>query len=74
LLVTTMAHAVGMLLVCILVYLCYRYADRLVTKLGPTGTSVVLRLTAFIMLCVGVQIAWNGIHALITSGLPTLAR
>jgi multiple antibiotic resistance protein len=74
LLLTTIAHAVGMLLVCILVYLCYRYADRLATKLGTTGTSVVLRLTAFIMLCIGVQIAWNGIHALITSGFPTLAR
>jgi len=56
------------------VYLCYRYADRLVTKLGPTGTSVVLRLTAFIMLCIGMQIAWNGIHAPITSGFPALAR
>ncbi len=68
LLLTTLAHAVGILLVALGVYFCYRYADRILRKLGPTGTSVVVRLTAFILLCIGVQICWNGIHALVTSG------
>ena len=36
-----------------------------------TGTSVVMRLTAFILLCIGVQICWNGVHALIASGFPS---
>jgi multiple antibiotic resistance protein len=72
LLLTAVAHAVGILLVAIGVYLCYRYADRILRKLGPTGTGVVVRLTAFILLCIGVQICWNGIHALIASGLPGL--
>jgi multiple antibiotic resistance protein len=70
LLLTTLAHAVGILLVAISVFLCYRYADRIVSKLGSTGTSVVVRLSAFILLCIGVQICWNGIHALIVSGFP----
>lgn len=70
LLLTTLAHAVGILLVAISVFLCYRYADRIVSKLGSTGTSVVVRLSAFILLCIGVQICWNGLHALIVSGFP----
>jgi multiple antibiotic resistance protein len=70
LLLTALAHAVGILLVAISVFLCYRYADRIVSRLGSTGTSVVVRLSAFILLCIGVQICWNGIHALIVSGFP----
>src|SRR3984957_7654313 len=70
LLLTTLAHTIGILLVAISVLLCYRYADRIVSKLGSTGTSVVVRLSAFILLCIGVQICWNGIHALIVGGFP----
>jgi multiple antibiotic resistance protein len=68
LLLTALAHALGILLVALGVYLCYRYADRILRKLGSTGTSVVVRLSAFILLCIGVQICWNGIHGLIASG------
>jgi multiple antibiotic resistance protein len=71
LLMTALAHAIGILLVVVGVYFCYAYADRILRKLGPTGTSVVMRLTAFILLCIGVQICWNGIHALIASGFPS---
>lgn len=70
LLMTALAHAVGILLVAVGVYLCYAYADRILRRMGPTGTSVVMRLTAFILLCIGVQIAWNGIHGLILGGFP----
>jgi len=72
LLVTALAHAVGILIVAVSIYLCYRYAERILRKLGPTGTSVVVRLTAFILLCIGVQICWNGVHGLIASGFPSL--
>ncbi|MGA2779213.1 MAG: MarC family protein [Steroidobacteraceae bacterium] len=71
LLVTLIAHTVGISLVALSVYLCYRYADRILHKLGATGTSVVVRLSAFILLCIGVQICWNGIHGLIASGFPS---
>jgi multiple antibiotic resistance protein len=70
LLVTALAHALGILLVALGVYFCYRYADVILNKLGPTGTGVVVRLTAFILLCIGVQIAWNGVHALLASTFP----
>jgi len=67
LLATALAHVIGILIVVIGVYLCYCYADRILQKLGATGTSVVVRLSAFILLCIGVQIGWNGIHALVAN-------
>jgi len=46
------------------VYLCYRFAPRLVSALGRGGTNVVVRLSAFILLCIGIQILWNGVKDL----------
>ncbi|WP_051670846.1 MarC family protein [Bryobacter aggregatus] len=46
----------GLLLVSGVVYLCYRSAPRLVRLIGETGSVVMLRLSAFILLCLGVQI------------------
>lgn len=46
------------------IYLSYRYADRVLTKLGPSGINVLLRLSAFILLCLGVQILLNGYRAI----------
>ena len=60
LLPTILAHFVGVLIICVIIYLCYRYADRLVRRLGKTGTNIMIRLTAFILLAIGAQIVWNG--------------
>lgn len=73
LLVTAIAHTLGVLIVAVSVYLCYRYADRILGKLGSTGTGVVVRLSAFILLCIGVQICWNGLHALLAQNFPVPA-
>ena len=73
LVVTALAHGVGILIVALVVYLCYRYADRILRKLAPVGTGVVVRLSAFILLCIGVQIVWNGLHALLVSTFPNTA-
>jgi len=73
LVVTALAHALGILIVAIAVYLCYRYAESILKKLGSTGTSVVVRLSAFILLCIGVQICWNGLHALLAGAFPGAA-
>ena len=70
LLATSMAHTVGILIVALSVYLCDRYAAQILRKLGAIGTSVVMRLSAFILLCIGVQILWNGVHALVASSFP----
>jgi multiple antibiotic resistance protein len=49
------------------VYLCYAFADRLARVLGVTGMSVLLRLSAFLLVCIGVQIIWNGASSLLNS-------
>ncbi len=72
--ITVLAHALGILLVSVAVYLCYRYGDRMLRKLGPTGVTVLTRLLAFILLCIGVQIAWNGVHGFIVGAFPARVR
>ncbi|MBB5214121.1 MarC family protein [Parapusillimonas granuli] len=49
----------------LVVYLCLRFAAQFLHKLGPNGTAVLMRLSAFILLCLGVQIVWDGVHELI---------
>lgn len=56
-----------------LVYLAFRYAERLLRPLGEAGTVIFLRLTAFILLCLGVQIVWDGVSEL-ALGLMAQAR
>jgi len=56
---------IGIAIVGLAVYLSYRFASRLASALGETGTNVFLRLSAFIILCVGVSILWGGILGLI---------
>jgi multiple antibiotic resistance protein len=64
LIVDSLAHVTGVLIVALAVFVTLRYADRIIRRLGPTGTAVLLRLSAFILLCIGVQIMWNGASAL----------
>jgi multiple antibiotic resistance protein len=61
------ASLLGIMLLGITVWLTYRYASRLIRLLGPTGTSVMLRLSAFILMCIGVQILTNGAASLLRS-------
>lgn len=58
------AAVVSLLAMALTVYLIYRFADAIVTRLGKTGTAVIVRLSAFIMLCIGIQILWGGWSAL----------
>ena len=54
-------------LIAVSIYLCYGFADRLARILGEAATSTIIRLSSFLMLCIGVQIVWNGISALLAS-------
>ena len=62
-----LAALLAMGLVAASIFLCYRFSDWLAQVLGETGTTVVIRLSAFLLLCIGVQIVWNGINALLGS-------
>jgi multiple antibiotic resistance protein len=55
----------GAALTSLVIFLCYNYAHKLVKLMGRLGTMVVLRLSAFILLCIGVQIFWSGLAALL---------
>lgn len=48
-----------------LVYVCYAYAPQITRAISPSTVHGILRVIAFILLCIGVQIAWNGLEALI---------
>lgn len=49
---------------CISVYFCYAYAPRLIKVVSPSSVHGILRVIAFILMCIGVQIAWNGVSTL----------
>jgi multiple antibiotic resistance protein len=66
-LLSILAAAIGSAFVAAIIYLCYAFADRLVLVLGPTGTNVIVKLTSFLLVCIGVQIVWNGVSQLLRS-------
>jgi multiple antibiotic resistance protein len=59
----------GVAITALAVYFCYRYATRLLAMLGPIGTMVIMRLLAFILLCIGIEIMWSGWAALNAAGI-----
>lgn len=65
LVVTPLASFAAVTVLSLLVYACYRYADKLLRYLGQTGSVIFLRLSAFILLCLGVQIMWDGVSGLV---------
>jgi multiple antibiotic resistance protein len=63
----------GSILIAASVYLCYAFSDHLAKALGATAMSVIMRLSSFLLVCIGVQIIWNGLSALLKS-LPMFAH
>ncbi len=57
------------LVVAISVGICYASADRVVTLLGPARARVLNRLSAFLLLCIGVQILLTGLQGALISAL-----
>jgi multiple antibiotic resistance protein len=47
------------------VLVMYRFAEPIGRILGDTAMNVIFRLAAFILVCIGVQIVWNGTSALL---------
>src|SRR5438309_2164113 len=61
------AAIVGPALVALSVFLSYRFAERLAQFLGETVMNVIVRLSSFILLCIGVQIVWECVRTLMNS-------
>ena len=64
---TILTALIALLLIAVSILLCYAFADRLAQILGATGMTVITQLSSFFLVCIGVQIAWNGIKALLES-------
>jgi len=67
-----LAAVVGSLLVAFSIYLCYGFADWLAAAIGQSAMSIILRLSSFLLVCIGVQIMWNGVSALLKT-LPSFS-
>jgi multiple antibiotic resistance protein len=57
----------AVVVISVLVYFCYANAPRITKKIPPSTAHGILRVIAFILLCIGIQIAWNGLSALIAT-------
>jgi multiple antibiotic resistance protein len=62
------AAVAGLLAIAGTVYVSYRFAAAVTSRLGEGGTNVLMRLSAFILLCIGIEITWNGYSALLATG------
>jgi multiple antibiotic resistance protein len=56
---------ISTLLIAIVVYFSYAYADTITARLSPSVTHGILRVISFILLCIGGEIIWSGIQALL---------
>jgi multiple antibiotic resistance protein len=64
------AAIIGSALIAVSIFLCYGFADRLERLIGASGMGVIMRLSSFLLVCIGVQIFWNGLSALLHSMPP----
>lgn len=62
-----LAALIGLALIAVSIFLCYAFASQLARVLGQTGMSVMIKLSSFLLVCIGAQIVWNGIKALLES-------
>ncbi|MGO8835903.1 MAG: MarC family protein [Limisphaerales bacterium] len=64
-LIKFLAAIIGASILALTILLNYRYAEPVCRRIGQTGTIMMLRLSAFIMMCIGVGITWNGVKSLL---------
>jgi len=55
----------GSILISAAIYLSYRFAERIGRTLGDSAMNIMIRLSSFILVCIGVQILWNGVSVLL---------
>jgi len=54
----------GLIAIALSIYLAYRFAENIARLLGETGLEVLVRLSAFILMCIGIEIVWSGYSTL----------
>ena len=48
----------------VVIWACYRYSDRVSKAVGAAGADALARIFAFILICLGVAICWQGFSEL----------
>jgi multiple antibiotic resistance protein len=62
------AHAgivIAVVLLSLAVYFCYAHAPKITARISQQTVHGVQRVIAFVLLCIGVQITWNGVEAML---------
>jgi multiple antibiotic resistance protein len=54
----------------LLVFVFYAYAPFAAEKVPPALAHGVLRIISFLLICIGVQIGWHGVHSLLYPAVP----
>jgi multiple antibiotic resistance protein len=49
------------------IFIAYRFSGNLARFLGASGVEVLVRLSAFILMCIGIEFLWSGYLALTAS-------
>jgi|SRR5271154_4080160 len=63
-----MAHvgiSLAVVVLSVIVYLSYRYAPEITKRISAQTAHGILRIVSFVLVCIGVQITWNGVQALL---------
>jgi multiple antibiotic resistance protein len=64
-LMNTSAIMLAIIIICVLIYIFYFNTRTIINYLGSNGERIVNRITAFLIFCVGLQIAVTGIRSLV---------
>jgi multiple antibiotic resistance protein len=59
------SSVLAILVVAVCVFVCYKYSDWIFKKLGHTGTIIVSKIAAFILLAIGIDIIAHGLKGII---------
>src|ERR1700693_2794417 len=59
--------AIAVVALSVSVYMCYTYAPKITQKVAPQTAQGILRVIAFVLMCIGVQIAVNGLQAMMAA-------
>ena len=58
---------VAVIVISVLCYFCYAYGPRITKVIPPSTAHGILRVIAFILFCIGTQIAWNGLSSVLAT-------
>lgn len=64
-LINTAAILLAIILMCVLIYFFFLNTKKIIRVIGPDGEKILNRIIAFLIFCVGLQIAVTGIKSLI---------